>query len=196
MAQPAEAQPGHNSNDLTEDQRKALFFHHLRKRAVHNAKLKELGDAKKADGKLAQADKVVLGDLDYAIKAIGADDKKTVTDRFVAEGEILGWLGLSSGFQSDMFRDRAPAVERIEKQAELAGYAGLERVSGYAEGSDEDTRWLASYDAAQAKAQADFLIVMEKANAAKAGDELIKGGDDEPFPDPDNDDQQSVEAAE
>jgi hypothetical protein len=181
--QAADNDIGHNSGELTEAERKALFFHHLRKRMAHNAELAELNAAKKADGKTAQADGMVLGDLDYAIKAIGADDKKTVTDRFVAEGEILSWLGLSSGFQSDMFRDRAPAIERIEKEGELAGYAATERLSGYAEGSDEDTRWLAAYDGAQAKMLADLETAMLKRNA-EAADELIKGSSEEdPFPD-------------
>lgn len=175
------APAGHNSGELTEGQRKALFFDHLRKRMAHNARIKEHQDAKKEDGKIAQADGMVLGDLDYAIKALVADDKKTVTDRFVAEGEILSWLGLSSGFQADMFRDRAPAIEKIEKAGEIGGYAAKERVSGYAEKSDEDIRWLASYDAAQRQMQADLLVAMEKRNAAK--DELIKGAGDPEFPD-------------
>lgn len=172
---------GHNSGELTEGQRKALFFHHLRKRMVHNAAIKEAQDAKKDDGKLAQADHIVLGELDYAIKAISADDKKTVTDRFVAEGEILTWLGLSSGFQTDMFRDRAPAIERIEKEGSLAGYAAKERVSGYEAGSDEDNRWLSAYDAAQEQMAVDLQAAMEARNAA---DELIKGAPadgDDPF---------------
>lgn len=182
---------GHNSKELTENERKSLFFHHLRKRMAHNADIAEANAAKKADGKIAQADEIVLGDLDYAIKAISADDKKTVTDRFVAEGEILSWLGLSSGFQSDMFRDRAPAVEKIERAGELAGLAALDRTSGYATGSDEDTRWLAAYDKGQAVVRDNFEAAMLKKNAAKAAsaDEIIKGADngEDPFEDADAD---------
>ncbi|TPN90008.1 hypothetical protein [Mesorhizobium sp. B1-1-5] len=191
-AKAAPAGEGHNSKELTENERKSLFFHHLRKRMAHNANIAEAGAAKKADGKTAQADGLVLGDIDYAIKAIGADDKKTVTDRFVAEGEILSWLGLSSGFQSDMFRDRAPAVEKIERAGELAGLAALGRTSGYATGSDEDTRWLDAYDRGQATVRDNFEAAMLKRNAAK--DELIKGADngDDPFDDADAD----LEAAE
>ncbi|MER8827206.1 hypothetical protein NKH73_14050 [Mesorhizobium sp. M0938] len=172
---------GHNSKELTEAERKALFFHHLRKRMAHNGNVAEANAAKKADGKIAQADEIVLGDLDYAIKALSADDKKTVTDRFVAEGEILAWLGLSTGFQSDMFRDRAPAIEKIERAGELAGLAALDRTSGYGTGSDEDTRWLAGYDKGQATVRDNLEAAMLKRNAAK--DELIKGADDgeDPF---------------
>lgn len=172
---------GHNSGELNDAERKALFFHHLRKRMAHNASLAEINADKKEDGKLAQADGIVLGNLDYAIKALSAEEKTTITNSYVEHGEILTWLGLSSGFQSDMFRDRAPAIEKIERAGELAGYAAKERASGYEGKSDEDIRWLAAYDAAQAKMRDDLKAAMEKRNAekAEANDELIKK--DDPF---------------
>lgn len=187
---------GDNSRELTDQEQKALFFWHLRKREQHDKAIKAAQAAKKSDGKLAQADGVVLGELDYASKAIGAEDKKTITDQFGAFGRILNWLGLLPGYQTDIFVDRAPAVERIENEGELAGLAARERVSGYAEGSDEDTHWLAGYDRGQAIVRDNFQSAMEKRNAAK-GDTLIRGdGHDEPFLDPDNDDAETREAAE
>ena len=164
MSEPGE---GHNSQ-LTENERKALFFHHLRKRMDHDRAIAELKAARKADGKLAQADEIALGDLDYAIKAIEADEKATVTDRFLAQGEILTWLGLAPGFQADLFRDRAPAMERIEGQGELAGLAAKERASGYEAGCDEDQAWLRGYDRGQAIVRDNFQAAMEKINAAAA----------------------------
>jgi len=176
------ATAGHNSNDLTENERKSLFFHHLRKRMAHNANAAEVAAAKKADGKTAQADGMVLGDIDYAIKALNADDKATITDRFVAAGEILTWLGLVPGFQGDLLRDRAPAIERIEKQGEIAGLAALDRDSGYEPRSDEDTAWLRGYDEGQRIMRDNLEAAMTKRNAAKdEGDELISGAD--PFED-------------
>lgn len=174
---------GHNSGDLTENERKALFFHHLRKRMAHNKELTEINAAKKADGKTAQADGVVLGNLDYAIKALGTDDKGIVTDRFMEQGEILTWLGLTPGFQTDMFRDRAPAIEKIEKQGELAGLAALERSSGYGPGSDEGATWLRGYDNGQKIMRDNLEAAMTKKNAAKDdADELIEGEErDDPF---------------
>lgn len=160
---------GHNSG-LTEDERKALFFHHLRKRMDCDDRLAEIRDERKAAGKTAQADGMVLGDLDYAIKALEADEKATITDRFMAQGEILAWLGLTPGFQTDMFRDRAPAVERIEKQGELAGLAAKDRESGYAQGCDEDQAWLRGYDNGQRIVRENLQAAMEKRNAAKAAE--------------------------
>lgn len=178
---------GHNSGELTEAEEKALFFHHLRKREQHNGAIKAAQDAKKSDGKLAQADGIVLGELDYASKAIGADDKKTITDQFGAFGKILSWLGLISGYQSDLFKDRAPAVERIEGEGELAGLAARDRESGYSAGSDEDQAWLRGYDRGQGIVRDNLEAAMTKRNAAadKTGEqEHISGHDaDDPFAD-------------
>lgn len=155
---------GHNSQ-LTENERKALFFHHMRKRMAHNSDLAEINSIKKADGKIAQADGIVLGDLDYAIKAIDADDKGTVTDRFLAHGEVLAWLNLTPGFQSDLLRDRAPAIERIEGEGELAGLAGKDAKSPHDNGSNEDAAWLRGWERGQKIMLDNLQAAMEKINS-------------------------------
>jgi hypothetical protein len=183
---------GHNSGDLTENEERALFFHHVRKEIAHQAKIKERQEARKADRKLAQADDIVLADIDYAVRAMNAEDKGTITARHLQQSKINFWLGLTSGYQTDFFVDRAPGLERIEKEGERAGYLATERVSPYAKGSDEDESWHRGYDAAQ-KVMADNLqSAMEKRNA-QARDEVIKGKDaanENPFED------EELEAAE
>lgn len=158
------ASTGHNSK-LTENERKALFFHHMRKRLAHNTQAGEVASAKKADGKTAQADGVVLGDLDYAIKALNADDKGTVTDRYIAHGEVLTWLNLVPGFQTDLLRDRAPAVERIEGEGELAGLAGKNPESPHDNGSNEDAAWLRGWERGQAIMRDNLQSAMDKVNS-------------------------------
>ncbi|MBX8812747.1 hypothetical protein HBA91_08920 [Ochrobactrum sp. MR34] len=155
---------GHNSQ-LTENEEKAIFFNHMRKRMVHNAKLAEVNKAKKEDGKIAQSEGVVLGDLDFAIKALNADDKATVTDRYLNQGTILTWLNLVPGFQSDLLRDRAPAIERIEGEGELAGLAGKDPKSPYDAGSDEDAAWLRGWDKGQKFMRDNLQSAMEKINS-------------------------------
>ena len=161
---------GHNST-LSENERIALFFHHLRKRKAHNAAIAEVNAAKKADAKLAKNDKVAVTDLDFAIKTIDADDKATSTDQFIQHGEILTWLNVIPGFQSDLLRDRAPAMERIEGEGKLAGLAGRDAVSPYAKGSDEDLAWLRGWDCGQAIMRDNLESAMEKINARMAGEE-------------------------
>lgn len=176
---------GHNSGGLTEAEEKALFFHHLRKDIVHQAKIKELKDARKADRKLAQADSIVLADMDYAIRAMTADDKGTITARHLQQSKINFWLGLTSGYQSDLFVDRVPGLERIESEGERAGFIAAERPGPYLAGSDEAEAWDRGYDKAQ-KLMADNLeAAMTKRNTEKTkADELIAGHDgDDPFGD-------------
>ncbi|MBX8825268.1 hypothetical protein [Ochrobactrum sp. SFR4] len=163
------ASAGHNS-ELTENEEKALFFHHMRKRMAHNAAAAEIATAKKADGKTAQADGVVLGDLDFAIKALNADDKATVTDRYLNQGTILTWLNLVPGFQSDLLRDRAPAIERIEGEGELAGLAGKDPKSPHDAGSNEDMVWLRGWDRGQAIMRDNLQSAMEKINSESEED--------------------------
>lgn len=159
-----------DNSQLTEDDKKALWFHHLRIRIADNAKVAEAQAAKKANGKTAQADDIVLGDLDFAIKAISADDKATVTDRFVDQGKVLSWLNIIPGFQSDLLRDRAPALERIEGEGELAGLAGKDPESGYDKGSDEDTAWLRGWDKGQKFMRDNLQAAMEKKNSVQQPD--------------------------
>lgn len=177
MATPA----GHNSQALTENERKSLFFHHMRKRLAHNTDIAELNALKKADGRTAQADGIILGDLDYAIKALNADDKVTVTDRYIAHGEVLSWLNLVPGFQTDLLRDRAPAIERIQGEGELAGLAGKDALSPYDVGSNEDLAWLAGWSHGQAIMRDNLQNAMEKINASMDVDSDPGFDNDNPF---------------
>ncbi|WOC14995.1 hypothetical protein [Pseudochrobactrum sp. MP213Fo] len=163
------ASTGHNSR-LTENDKKALFFHHMRKRMTHIAAAADIAKAKKDDGKNAQADGVVLGDLDFAIKAFNADDKATVTDRYLAHGEVLTWLNLVPGFQTDLLRDRAPAIERIEGEGELAGLAGKDPKSPHDAGSNEDMVWLRGWDRGQKFMRDNLQAAMEKINSGSEED--------------------------
>lgn len=175
---------GHNSGELTELEEKALFMECVRKDIAHQAKIKELQDARKADRKIAQSYKIVLADMDYAIRAMNAEDKGVITARHLQQSKINFWLGLSSGYQSDLFVDRAPGLERIEKDGETAGFLAADRTSGYEKMSDEDQAWLRGYDRAQDVRKENLQSAMEKINAANDDRaELIKGqADDEAFP--------------
>lgn len=169
-----EASAGDNLK--AENERKSLFFHHLRKRISWNSDIKEAQDGKKLDGKLAQADGYVLDDLDKAIQAIEAEDKSKIVDSYIRHAEILEWLGLVPSFQPDMFRDRMPAVERREKQGELAGLANKPRESGFAKNSEDDQAWLRGFDRGQAIFNQNIGPAMEQAEQKRqAGKtELIK----------------------
>lgn len=171
---------GHNSQ--TEDQKKFLFFTHMRKRMAHNSIIEGANALKKADAKTAKADGVEIGHLDFAIRALSAEDDKTISERFIAEGEILSWLEVIPGFQSDLLRDRAPAAEKTENNGYLAGLAGKARESGFEAGSDENNLWLNGYDKGQKFMQEQLKKDMERRNASSSG-EQSNHGDNINFPD-------------
>jgi hypothetical protein len=170
------AKPEAGDNIKAENERKALFFHHARKRIAHDAELEQVKNDRKLDGKLAQADGFVLDDIDYAIKAMNAEDKATISDSYVRHGEILEWLGMIPSFQPDMFRDRMPAVERREKQGELAGLANKPRESGFSKGGEDDQAWLRGFDRGQATFNQNIGPAMEQAEQKRqqGKTELIK----------------------
>lgn len=164
---------GHNSGLLDENERKALFFDYVRKRMAIDAKIKTLRTERKESGAEAQSHGVVLQDMDFAIKAMTTEDKSKISDRYLSHGEILGWLGMVQGFQADLLRDRAPAMERIETEGQIAGLAALKRKSGYAPKSDEDITWERGYAAGQKIMRDNLQAAMTKRNEQKSA-EVVK----------------------
>jgi ribosome modulation factor len=178
MASAAAKKAAAGDNIKAENERKALFFHHVRKRIAHNNTMREAREDRKKDGKLAQADGIKLEDLDFAVNAMETEDKRIISDSYIRHGEILDWLGLIPSFQPDLLRDRMPAVERIERQGELAGLSNKARESGYAKGSDEEQHWLRGYDKGQKTFKDNISDALE--NAEKTRQEgktkLLKNG--------------------
>lgn len=174
-----------NSNELTEAEARSLFFYCVREDLAALAKVKAAQAERKSFRKIIQSYEIALSEIDFAQKAMTADDKGTITDKHTAHDRILFWLGLRSGHQPDLFIDRAPVLERIVKEGERAGWLALARESPYAPGSDETMAWEDGYDTAQAEAAANLASAMLKRNAAKAeSDEIIEGGErDDPFAD-------------
>lgn len=142
--------------------------------ASAKARVTELNnDRKKAIG-LAKSRGHKAETIGFAIAAQTAKDPKAFVDKYVHNGEVLEWCGLFPGFQPDLFADRAPQDERLQKAGELAGLTSRERSSGYAPGSQEDQAWLAAYDAA-AKERTEFLAEALEAAAAPSAPAAAKG---------------------
>lgn len=173
---------GHNS-DLTEGERKALFFHHLNTIQAQTAVVDKANEEKKRLRKLAKADGIILSDIDFAQKALEIEDNSILPERLRRETEIAQWLNLPVLFQPDLFEDRAPAVDRIKEDGRVAGLNGRNAESGYAEGSDEDTIWLEGWEEGQQVLRDDLESAMEKKNAAKQQVEDEKeSSEGDPFP--------------
>jgi hypothetical protein len=165
MAPAKKADVGDNMK--AENERKSLFFHHVRKRIAHNSALQEIREDRKKDGKLAQADGLKLEDVDFAVKAMDTEDKRIISDTYIRHGEILDWLGLVPSFQPDLLRDRMPAIERRQREGELAGLANKPRESGFSAGSEDDQIWLKAYDKGQATFKENIGAALENAEKAR-----------------------------
>ncbi|API52889.1 hypothetical protein BMW22_15800 [Rhizobium leguminosarum] len=181
MAMAATAAIGDNSKDLTENEEKALFFFHVRKDMASKAKLKEIQAQIKADRKLAQADSIALSRIDFAEKALDADDKTTITQKVNDQLKIMEWLNIIQAYNNDLFANRAPKEEKIEGQGEIAGLAAAERVSNYAAASADDKAWLRGYDRGQAIMRDNLEKAMMKKRAKSSKEEPPASGSN-PFP--------------
>lgn len=176
---------GDNSKILTDDEEKAHFFWHLRRDMATQAKIKALQDERKKDRKLAQSEDIALSRLDFAEKALAADDKTTIAQRVNDQMKIMGWLNIIPPPSNDLFADRAPKEEKIEGQGEIAGLAageGVERKSPYPPDSEDEKGWLRGWDRGQAIMRDNLESAMTKKNAKRTNEEPPADGDD-PFAD-------------
>jgi hypothetical protein len=177
------AEVGHNSA-LTPAEEKALFFYHVRKDMATKAKLQELQAQRKQDRKLAQADNIALSRIDFAEKALDAEDKATITQKVNDQLKIMEWLNIIPSYNEDLFADRAPRDEKIEGQGEIAGLAGKDRFSDYAPDSADDKAWKRGYDRGQAIMRDNLEAAMTKSNSRRTNEEPPPSTDgDDPFAD-------------
>lgn len=173
---------GHNSKELTDVERQALFGHHVRKDVEIAAKIKSLSEEKKANRKIASADGFSAAKLDHYAKALNAEDKQRPVDKFHSERENLIWLGLiHEDPKGDLLADRATTEQKIFAAGQARGLIAGDRMSGYDDGSADDKTWLAGYDDGQRIVREHLQSAMEKRNAAKSKEEPEADGSD-PFP--------------
>lgn len=172
---------GDNSKVLTEAEEKSLFFFHLRKDMAVKAQIKSLQDKRKEDRKLCQADGFVLSRIDFAEKALDAEDKTTVTEKVNQQLKIMEWLKIIPGYNEDLFADRAPKEEKVEGQGEVAGLAAVERKSPYAPDSPDEKAWIRGYDRGQAIMRDNLETAMTKKNSQRTNEEPPHDSDDDPF---------------
>lgn len=174
---------GHNSK-LTEDEEKAHFFNCFRKDVAIKDQIAALQKQKKADRKIYAAEGVASSRLDFCDKALNAEDKTTVTQKVADQMKIMTWLNIIPPPSNDLFADRAPKIERIEGEGEIAGLAageGVERKAPYAPKSDDEAAWLRGWDRGQAIMRDNLKSAMEKKNAQRTNEAPAASGDGDPF---------------
>lgn len=147
------AAPGVGHNQLTDDQRAALTFHHKRKYEA------ALALKKKAEADFKNACKVAkseLGDDAVAdIKDMIALDTEEGEARLKAEAariaKVARWMGMPVGSEPDMFStDRTPAVDRAFALGRKAGLAGENCSPPHSPETEQHKRWMEGFHEGQA----------------------------------------------
>jgi hypothetical protein len=136
---------GHNSK-LSNEQQRALFFNHFPKILTAQGIVQTAQAEFKKLKKLAKADGLVLGDIDFALRLNNMDDLQIVADELDRRTAIANWMQAPVAYQPDMFveGDRTLKQRAYEKGvlASAMGKNGNPELDYIAPGSEEWEAWL------------------------------------------------------
>lgn len=140
------APAGAGKNELTDEDRQNLFFHHRR---AYDAKSAALEAAKADFKKVCNLAKGELGknavrDIKASIELESEGGEAKIKERIEAEFRIARWMAVPLGAQTDLFTDRTPAVDRATAEGLRDGKLGNDRNNTYTKGSPQ---WAAYDDA-------------------------------------------------
>lgn len=173
---------GDNSGELSDQDRKVLFFIN-RRQYLEALAAKKAADAKmKLIGKAIKADLGEHGMLQIKAyeKAQTAEGKAELQAQQEAERQAMAWAGIPINTQLDIFTDRMPVVERAARDGEEAGLRGDTLSNPFAAESPEGQAYAEAWHRGQSALFAGIRKKDEAAQPVAEGDELIKAGDD-PF---------------
>jgi hypothetical protein len=180
------ASAGHNTQ-LNDEERQALWGHHIQKRLSLKRQRDELSALEKELDKDAKNDGISKAEMKDFIDVMSSDNPQKKVDDFNMLKRNRIRLGLiQDDRKGDLLADRVTNEQMIYAAGVEAGLAALDRVSKkYQAGSTEDKTWLSGWDEGQRIARENLQSAMEKRNAAKqatTNEEPPATGDD-PFAD-------------
>ncbi|ULJ73624.1 hypothetical protein [Rhizobium gallicum] len=154
---------------LTDQERQALWAHHVRKRLSVKTRRDELASEEKELKADAKNDGISEQEMKDFIDCMTTDDPQKKVDNFNMLKRNRIRLGLiTDDRKGDLLADRVTNEQMIYAAGVEAGLAGLDRVSKkYSAGSTEDKTWLSGWDEGQRIARENLQSAMEKRNAAK-----------------------------
>lgn len=177
-----DAATGHNSNELTPDERKALFLDHMRKISAQQSICDREGEERKRLRKVAKADGILLADIDYGLRILKIEDPTIIVAELRRRSEIAHWFALPIGTQSEMFDEfeREPAVDRAFREGMIAGSLGKDCNPPYGSPSAVYDSWKDGWRQSQDRMAQDLKSAMEKKNAdiRKKEEEQVAAEDD------------------
>jgi len=167
----AASDPGHNS-ELTEEHRRALFFHHLGR----IKRQKEVVATATADlrniYKVAKAEGFSKKDVDFAISIEATDDEILIQERR-RQAMIARWMQAPLGLQGDLLDavDLSPAADRAREAGKIAGMKGQTCIAPYADGASEQAQaWIAGWHMGQETLMAALTLTKDGVALIKAED--------------------------
>lgn len=143
---------GHNSGELTDEQRQKLHLQHKGKYE------KTLKAKKAADTDFRNACKLAKSELgDHAVLQIklaiamdSPEGESKIKERLEAEVQVLRWNGLPIGHQDELFgEDRTPSVEKAFNAGKAAGMAGEHCKPPYDASTPQGQEWIKGHHAGQ-----------------------------------------------
>lgn len=172
-------QLGHNGGpaDLTPQQQRALFFHHLSAVAARKEKIASATGELRAALKAAKADGFTKKDIDFALSLENDEDEKMVEQR-KREQEIAAWCGHPIGTQADLFDvDRTPIVERAAAEGRKAGAEGQSSSTNPYDGEAGQV-WLREWHAGQDDLRQAFIALNRNRDALVKTERPAPAGED------------------
>ena len=175
------AKAGHNS-ELTEQEKQALWGHHVKKRIGIIRDLEGIKAREKALKADAKNDGISEKELKDFLDCMFTDDPQKKVDQFNMQKRNRIRLGLiADDRNADLLADRVTTEQMIYAAGVEAGLAGMDRISKYAAGSSEDRMWLDGHSEGQRILLENIASAMEKMLAARSKEE--PPSEDDPFED-------------
>jgi ribosome modulation factor len=153
---------GHNSNELTPAERKALMMHHMRAISAQQAICDRENEERKRLRKVAKTDGISLADVDYGLRILKIETPEIILDELRRHRELAEWFGLPILTQAEFDFEREPAVDRAFREGAVAGSLGRDMNPPYGSPSALYDSWKDGWRQAQDQMLADFASANEK----------------------------------
>lgn len=158
--------------DLSDDQQRALFVHHLTKIEALKKEVASISGTLRAAYKIAKAEGYAKKDIDFAIRLRTIDDTEVIEERR-REQKLAQWINHPLGTQPDLFNhgdglDRTPDVDRAFEDGKLAGLEGKVCQPPHHFQTEQSDHWVRGWHEGQK------LMILDK---IKEGPVLIKAAD-------------------
>lgn len=175
---------GHNGPEpLTDEEQRALAYHHKRSYQATLAKKKEADAAFKNAAKLAKSEGVSVDTIKLLIDLDSEEGQAKVEAEIQERYKAARWAGMPIGAQEDLFNTaRMPGIEKAERAGETAALNG-DDCSPISHGFEEGSEFGQAFIRGWTKGRDTMLSMLKKretpAPILDADEAFPEEGDDE-----------------